>query len=335
MRSLSEPIRALIHPPRDVADVDRRVRTEPPPRLGVVLHQPKVAFVLEGAGLGHSAKSNHDLREAAFERPRPRRARARRPPLVGARGHVRQAARANREGPGKWSFIDGPVTANELAIHTAWGTNAERRLQRYKALRGFDQRYQTASTTRDSGSKSASRWLRLGPARSRSTASAASARECREVVDVVGERAVARIELGQWMDWGNDCCVSDTNIEYIWLFLKTVRERGWLYLGHRSTEWCPRCGTYAVAARALTVGRVSGYFDPSLFVRFPLRERHGEALVVWTTTPWTLPANVAAAVKHFAEYGIRERNGEWVAVERYPNDRFMRTVRGEARRPSL
>ena len=53
--------------------------------------------------------------------------------------------------------------------------------------------------------------------------------------------------------------------------------------------------------------------DPSLYVRFPLLERPGESLVVWTTTPWTLPANVAAAVKPDAEYGRREK-GEWVAV---------------------
>ena len=52
------------------------------------------------------------------------------------------------------------------------------------------------------------------------------------------------IRLGQWMDWGNDYLTfSDTNIEYIWRFLSIVHERNWLYLGHRSTEWCPRCGT--------------------------------------------------------------------------------------------
>ena len=47
-----------------------------------------------------------------------------------------------------------------------------------------------------------------------------------------------------WMDWGNDYFTfSDTNIEYIWRFLKEVHRRGWLYKGHRSTQWCPRCGT--------------------------------------------------------------------------------------------
>ena len=86
---------------------------------------------------------------------------------------------------------------------------------------------------------------------------------------------------------------------------------GWLYLGHRSTEWCPRCGT-SISAHEL-VGSYVDRADPSLYVRLPLLERQGEALVVWTTTPWTLPANVAAAVKPDAEYGRRE-NGEWVAV---------------------
>ena len=62
-------------------------------------------------------------------------------------------------------------------------------------------------------------------------------------------------------------------------------------------------------------------------MRFPLLDRPGESLVVWTTTPWTLPANVAAAVKPDAEYGRRE-NGEWVAVARYPG----RALRASASR---
>ena len=122
------------------------------------------------------------------------------------------------------------------------------------------------------------------------------------------------------MDWGKDYFTfSDTNIEYIWRFLRLVHERGWLYLGHRSTEWCPRCGT-SISAHEL-VGSYVDRADPSLFVRLPLLDHPGEALVIWTTTPWTLPANVAAAVKPDAEYGRRE-NGDWVAVARYPDATF-------------
>ena len=56
------------------------------------------------------------------------------------------------------------------------------------------------------------------------------------------------------MDWGNDYFTfSDTNIEYIWRFLQLVHERGWLYMGHRSTEWCPRCGT-SISPHELAAG---------------------------------------------------------------------------------
>ena len=67
---------------------------------------------------------------------------------------------------------------------------------------------------------------------------------------------------------------------------------------------------------------------PSLFVRFPLKGRDDEALVVWTTTPWTLPANVAAAVKPDAEYGLTE-DGRWLAAERFPDQIFTRRALGQ------
>ena len=128
------------------------------------------------------------------------------------------------------------------------------------------------------------------------------------------------------MDWGKDYFTfSDTNIEYIWRFLDHVHERGWLYLGHRSTEWCPRCGT-SISAHELH-GHYEERVDPSLYVRFTLRDRPGEAIVVWTTTPWTLPANVAAAVRPDAEYG-RLENGDWVAVARYSDETFGERLPG-------
>src|SRR5437764_3556748 len=109
--------------------------------------------------------------------------------------------------------------------------------------------------------------------------------------------------------------------------LKHVHERDWLYLGHRSTEWCPRCGT-SISQHELTMAGVyQDRADPSLFVRFPLLDHRGESLVIWTTTPWTLAANVAAAVNSEADYG-RRANGEWVAVARYPDDTFEETLRG-------
>src|SRR6266511_1379947 len=80
--------------------------------------------------------------------------------------------------------------------------------------------------------------------------------------------------------------------------LKDVFQR---YKGHRSTPWCPRCGT-SISQHELFAGEYKELEHPSLFVRFPLKGRNGEALVIWTTTPWTLPANVAAAVRPDVEY---------------------------------
>ena len=219
-----------------------------------------------------------------------------------------------------------------LGVHTAWGRTLKDVFQRYKALNGFHQRYQN-------GFDCQGLWIEVGVERSLGLNSkreieeyglAEFARRCREVVVQSSEALTeGSIRLGQWMDWGKDYFTfSDTNIEYIWRFLQLVHERGWLYLGHRSTEWCPRCGTSLSQHELTQAGVYQDRSDPSLYVRFPLLERPKESLVVWTTTPWTLPANVAAAVKPDAEYGLRE-NGEWVAVARYPDERFERRSLGQ------
>jgi isoleucyl-tRNA synthetase len=237
----------------------------------------------------------------------------------------------NRGGP-KWSFVDGPVTANKkLAVHTAWGRTLKDVFQRYKAMRGFDQRYQN-------GFDCQGLWIEVGVERELGFNSKREieaygledfAARCREVVVKSAEELTrGSIRLGQWMDWGADYFTfSDTNIQYIWKFLKIVNERRWLYMGHRATAWCPRCGT-SLSQHELTQGGVyQKKSDPSLFVRLPLLDHPGECLVIWTTTPWTLPANIAAAVHPDGEYGLRE-NGEWVLVARYPGERFVRKVNG-------
>jgi isoleucyl-tRNA synthetase len=235
----------------------------------------------------------------------------------------------NADGP-RFSFIDGPVTANKmLAVHTAWGRTLKDVFLRYKALRGYHQRYQN-------GFDCQGLWIEVGVEKELGLNSkreieeyglAAFARKCRAVVEWSSSELIkGSIRLGQWMDWGRDYYTfADNNIGYIWKFLKVVHERGWLYRGHRSTEWCPRCGT-SISAHELA-GSYVDREDPSLTVRLPLLDRPGEALVIWTTTAWTLPANVAAAVHPAARYG-RLGNGDWIAVERGDGRTFTQTVAG-------
>ena len=160
-------------------------------------------------------------------------------------GHREQAARAcTRRGGGR------SRTSSSATRRCRASTSATR----------------TASTARGCGSRSGSRdsWASTRSARSRRTASRSSRARCREVVVKSSEQLTrGSIRLGQWMDWGNDYFTfSDTNIEYIWGFLKTVNERGWLYMGHRATAWCPRCGTSLSQHELTQGGRLPGEERP-------------------------------------------------------------------------
>ena len=158
-----------------------------------------------------------------------------------AQGIFAKLRERNSGGP-IFSFFDGPVTANKtMGVHTAWGRTLKDVFQRFKGLQGYDQRYQN-------GFDCQGLWVEVGVERELGLNSKPEieeyglekfARKCRDlVVWSADELTKASKRLGQWMDWGNDYFTfSDTNIEYIWKFLAIVHERGWLYLGHRSTEW--------------------------------------------------------------------------------------------------
>jgi isoleucyl-tRNA synthetase len=245
-------------------------------------------------------------------------------------GTFEKLCEQNRGGP-RFSFVDGPITANNpMGVHHAWGRTLKDVFQRYKALRGFDQRYQN-------GFDCQGLWVEVEVEKSLGLNSkreieeyglAEFAERCKErVAYYSGVIAEQSKRLGMWMDWERSYFTfTDTNIEYIWRFLEAVHERGWLYQGHRSTVWCPRCGT-SISQHEVFSGEYKELEHPSLTVRLPLKSREGESLAIWTTTPWTLPANIAAAVHPEAEYILRE-DGVWVARERDPDATAVETARG-------
>ena len=99
--------------------------------------------------------------------------------------------------------------------------------------------------------------------------------------------------LGVWLDFQNAYqTVKPEYIEAAWWTLAQAEEKGMLERGHRVVNWCPRCET-AIADAEVEYWDEK---DPSVFVKFPLKGKEDEYLVIWTTTPWTLPANVAVAV---------------------------------------
>jgi isoleucyl-tRNA synthetase len=224
----------------------------------------------------------------------------------------------NAGGP-TFSFIDGPITANNpMGVHHAWGRSLKDLFQRYHAALGEDQRYQN-------GFDCQGLWVEVEVEKSLGLNSKREieaygldrfARACRErVAEYSGVQTRQSIRLGMWMDWERSYyTMTDPNISYIWGFLKVCHDRGWLYQGHRPMVWCLRCGTSLSQHEVAATDSYRDIVDPSLYVRFRFTDAPGEAFAIWTTTPWTLPANVAATVNPDAEYVWVELDGERHAV---------------------
>ena len=102
--------------------------------------------------------------------------------------------------------------------------------------------------------------------------------------------------------------LSNDYIESVWWVLRQAWDKKLLYQGHKVQPYCYRCGT-TLASHEVALG-YQEVADPSIFVRFPLKNREGTYLLVWTTTPWTLPSNVAVAVGEENDYVAVEENGK-------------------------
>ena len=102
--------------------------------------------------------------------------------------------------------------------------------------------------------------------------------------------------------------LSNDYIESVWWVLRQAWDKELLYQGHKVQPYCYRCGT-TLASHEVALG-YQEVADPSIFVRFPLKNRENTYLLVWTTTPWTLPSNVAVAVGDDFDYVAVEHNGQ-------------------------
>ena len=133
---------------------------------------------------------------------------------------------------------------------------------------------------------------------------------CKESVwEYVGEWQDMMDRLGFWADLENAYVTyKDYYIETGWWALKTFWERDLLYQGYKVLPYCPRCGT-SLSSHEVAQGYAE-VSDPSVFVKMKLLDRENEYVIAWTTTPWTLPGNVALAVGPEFEYSKVSQNGE-------------------------
>ena len=221
-----------------------------------------------------------------------------------------------------FSFIDGPITANNpMGVHHAWGRTYKDLFQRYHTMLGERQRYQN-------GFDCQGLWIEVEVERQLGFNNKRQIEEfgidrfvelCKERVNTFAAVQTAQSKrLGYWMDWDHSYYTnSDENNYTIWAFLAECQRRGLLYRGHDVMPWCPRCGTGISNMEA-----AEGYRDVrhlSVTIRLPITTagHEGEDLLVWTTTPWTLSSNVAAAVHPGLAYELVEgRDGQrwWVSA---------------------
>jgi isoleucyl-tRNA synthetase len=219
----------------------------------------------------------------------------------------------NKNNP-TWSFLDGPITANNpMGVHHAWGRTLKDAFQRYWAMNGRKLRYQN-------GYDCQGLWVEVEVEKQLNFKTKKDIEDygidkfvekCKERVDkysrIISQQSK---RLAFWMDWDNNYyTMSDENNYTIWAFLKKAFDRGLIYKGHDVMPWCPRCGT-GISQHEMQ----EGYQDVkhlSVIVRFPIEGRKNEALLVWTTTPWTLTSNVAAAVNPQLDY-VKVKQGDWI-----------------------
>ncbi|HET7011392.1 MAG TPA: class I tRNA ligase family protein, partial [Anaerolineales bacterium] len=264
-----------------------------------------------------------------------------------------------REGAPRWSFIDGPITANNpMGVHHGWGRTYKDLFHRFKAMQGYSTRYQN-------GFDCQGLWVEVNVERdmgfrSKKDIEAYGLAEfvvlCKQrVLTYAAVQTRQSRRLGYWMDWnrpeelerlrdlmgedplqpttvrgpagdvtytvealvgrlglpergGSYFTFSDENNYTIWQVLKSCHDRGWIYKGHDVMPWCARCGTGLSQHEIVTEG-YQELTHPSVTLRFPLVDRPEESLLVWTTTPWTLTSNVAAAVGPDLDY-IQVRQGD-------------------------
>ncbi len=248
--------------------------------------------------------------------------------------------RAQNAGKPRWSFLDGPITANNpMGVHHAWGRTYKDVYQRYFAMTGHEQRYQNGFDCQGLWVEvEVEKELKLGNKRDIENLVPGDqiasidkfVNECKKRVDYFARvQTNQSIRLGYWMDWDRTDAdwakspderksyftMSEENNYTIWSFLKKCFTRGFVYEGYDAMPWCARCGT-GISQQEMNEG-YKMVAHRSIFLRLPLHpvsrdaqssERSAlgasepsafhttENLLVWTTTPWTLTSNVAAAV---------------------------------------
>jgi isoleucyl-tRNA synthetase len=213
--------------------------------------------------------------------------------------------RARSNGP-KFYFLDGPPFPSSDTPHigTCWNKVVKDTVIRYKRARGFNVRDQPGydchglpielAIEQEFGVKTKKDIQDFGLERFIS--------ECKRFAEGNSKSMTQTFQdLGVWMDWDKPYMTHDDDyIESDWWSLKRAWSKGLFEHGQRVVHWCPRCET--VLSDYEVVLEYKMLRDPSIYVKFPIEGSENEFVLIWTTTPWTLPSNVAIMVNPEFQY---------------------------------
>ena len=238
-----------------------------------------------------------------------------------------QKRRDANSGNPKWSFIDGPITANNpMGVHHAWGRTLKDIFNRYKAMNGYELRYQQGfdcqglwvevEVEKELGFKSKKDVEKFGIEK--------FVNMCKERVYKYSKIQTDQSKrLGYWMDWENSYfTMSDENNYTIWGFLKKLFDENKIYRGSDVVPWSGRSGTSYSQMEIIEGRKLVSH--KAVFVRFPIKDRKNEYLLIWTTTPWTLTSNVIAGVNENLDYVQIKTNDDSIYYFAKENLEFKR-----------
>lgn len=321
---------------------------------------------------------------------------------TGAFQRLRQLRAASDK---QFSFIDGPITANNpMGVHHAWGRTYKDLWQRYKVMQGHNTRWQN-------GFDCQGLWVEVNVEKELGFKSKRDIEEfgmqrfinlCKQrVLNSAAQQTEQTIRLGNWMDWndpdelrdlakklaadpeqhitlkrgekeihgtveqligklgmeelqGSYFTFSDENNYQIWTFLKKCYERGWIYRGGDVIPWCPRCAT-GISQHEIDTEGYKDRLDPAITVRMRLKTlsidatsdtvawasddartafaavpHNSKYILAWTTTPWTLPANVMCAVGPKLTYAIvKQQHNDGETAVYFLSNQTLKMLKGD------